>query len=70
LPTTRVREAAGALRGPLVLAAGPEAGFADAETHALLDAGYTPVQLGPRILRTETAAAAALAALNAIAGDG
>lgn len=67
---TRLREAAAKLSGALVLAAGPEAGFSDPETHALLDAGYTPVQLGPRILRTETAAAAALAALNAIAGDG
>ncbi|MGW8271714.1 MAG: 16S rRNA (uracil(1498)-N(3))-methyltransferase, partial [Burkholderiales bacterium] len=39
-------------------------------TRSLLDAGFAPVRLGPRILRTETAALAAIAALNAIAGDG
>lgn len=66
---TRLREAARGLANSLVIAAGPEAGFSDGETRALLDTGYAPVQLGPRILRTETAALAALAALNAIAGD-
>jgi 16S rRNA (uracil1498-N3)-methyltransferase len=35
----------------------------------LADAGFVPVRLGPRVLRTETAALAALAALNALAGD-
>ena len=35
----------------------------------LAQAGFTPVRLGPRVLRTETAALAALAALNALAGD-
>jgi 16S rRNA (uracil1498-N3)-methyltransferase len=55
--------------GPVVLAAGPEAGFSDAEEQLLLRAGFQPVRLGPRILRTETAALAALAALNALAGD-
>jgi 16S rRNA (uracil1498-N3)-methyltransferase len=67
---TRLRDAAPGLGAGLVMAAGPEAGFAEAETRALLAAGYTPVQLGPRILRTETAALAAIAAVNAIAGDG
>jgi len=66
----RLREAARALDNRLVLAAGPEAGFSDTEKRTLRDAGYTSVQLGPRILRTETAALAAIAALNAIAGDG
>ena len=33
------------------------------------DYGFIPGRLGPRILRTETAALAALAALNALAGD-
>jgi 16S rRNA (uracil1498-N3)-methyltransferase len=51
------------------IAAGPEAGFDAAEEAAFLDAGYVPVSLGPRILRTETAALAALAALNALRGD-
>jgi 16S rRNA (uracil1498-N3)-methyltransferase len=56
-------------KGPVVLAAGPEAGFSDSEEQVLLRAGFLPVRLGPRILRTETAALAALAALNALAGD-
>jgi 16S rRNA (uracil1498-N3)-methyltransferase len=56
-------------KGPVVLAAGPEAGFSDGEEQLLLRAGFQPVRLGPRILRTETAALAALAALNALAGD-
>jgi 16S rRNA (uracil1498-N3)-methyltransferase len=56
-------------KGPVVLAAGPEAGFSDSEEQFLLRAGFQPVRLGPRILRTETAALAALAALNALAGD-
>jgi 16S rRNA (uracil1498-N3)-methyltransferase len=56
-------------KGPVVLAAGPEAGFSDSEEELLLRTGFQPVRLGPRILRTETAALAALAALNALAGD-
>ena len=53
----------------VALAAGPEAGFDGKEEAAFLDAGYVPASLGPRILRTETAALAALAALNALQGD-
>jgi 16S rRNA (uracil1498-N3)-methyltransferase len=56
-------------KGPLTLAAGPEAGFSGEEEQRLLRAGFAAVRLGPRILRTETAALAALAALNALAGD-
>ena len=56
-------------RGPLVLAAGPEGGFSEQEEALLQRAGFTAVRLGPRVLRTETAALAALAALNALAGD-
>jgi len=52
-----------------VLAAGPEAGFNAAEERTFLDAGFVPARLGPRVLRTETAALAALAALNALRGD-
>jgi 16S rRNA (uracil1498-N3)-methyltransferase len=52
-----------------VLAAGPEAGFTADEEAALVDAGFVPVSLGPRTLRTETAAVAALAALGALRGD-
>jgi 16S rRNA (uracil1498-N3)-methyltransferase len=56
-------------KSPLVLAAGPEAGFSTGEEQWLQRAGFVPARLGPRILRTETAALAALAALNALAGD-
>lgn len=66
----RLRDATRGLGERLVVAAGPEAGFSDTETRALSAAGYARVNLGPRILRTETAALAAIAALNAIAGDG
>lgn len=54
---------------PFWLLAGPEGGFAPAERAAALRAGFTPVRLGPRILRTETAALAAIAALQALWGD-
>ena len=53
----------------LVLAAGPEAGFSPSEETALVSAGFVPVHLGPRVLRTETAGPAALAALNALFCD-
>jgi len=66
---TRVRDAATSLAESLVIAAGPEAGFSDQETRTLREAGYTPVHLGPRVLRTETAALAAIASINAIVGD-
>ena len=56
-------------RSPVVLAAGPEGGFDDGEERLLERAGFAAVRLGPRVLRTETAALAALAALNALAGD-
>ena len=52
-----------------VLAAGPEAGFTEEEEALLGAAGFTPASLGSRVLRTETAAVAALAALSALRGD-
>lgn len=64
-----LREAASRLQGAATLAAGPESGFTPAEEALLAHAGFVPVRLGPRVLRTETAALAALAALNALAGD-
>ena len=57
------------VRNPLTIAVGPEAGFEAEEERRLLAAGFVPVRLGPRVLRTETAALAALAALNALQGD-
>lgn len=55
--------------GPVVLAAGPEGGFSGNEHAALQQQGFKAVRLGPRILRTETAALAALAALQILWGD-
>ena len=48
---------------------GPEGGFSDQEYDLALEHGYQPVSLGPRVLRTETAPVAALALLQAQAGD-
>jgi len=46
------------LTGPATLAVGPEGGWIEAELASLQAAGFQPVDLGPRILRTETAVAA------------
>jgi 16S rRNA (uracil1498-N3)-methyltransferase len=51
------------------LVAGPEGGFEADEIAALHAAGAIPVRLGPRVLRTETAALAALAAMQTLWGD-
>jgi 16S rRNA (uracil1498-N3)-methyltransferase len=51
------------------LAIGPEGGFDPEELEALRLAGFTGVALGPRVLRTETAAIAGLAWLQARYGD-
>jgi 16S rRNA (uracil1498-N3)-methyltransferase len=48
---------------------GPEGGWAPAELEAAAAAGCTPLRLGPRVLRTETAGLAASAALQALWGD-
>lgn len=53
----------------IVLLAGPEGGLAPEEERDALAAQFTAVRLGPRVLRTETAALAALAALQALWGD-
>ncbi len=55
--------------GPIVLVAGPEGGLDPQERRLLQDRGFRSLRLGPRILRTETAAVAALAALQARWGD-
>lgn len=48
---------------------GPEGGLADEEIALAALAGFERVRLGPRVLRTETAAAAAIAALQTLQGD-
>lgn len=55
--------------GAQVLVVGPEGGFEHDEVAALEAAGAIPVRLGPRVLRTETAALAALAAMQTLWGD-
>lgn len=56
-------------QGALVLLSGPEGGFSPEEERAAGAAGFQPVRLGPRVLRTETAAVVALAAMQALWGD-
>jgi 16S rRNA (uracil1498-N3)-methyltransferase len=55
--------------GPILLLAGPEGGLTAVERSDLLRRGFRAVRLGPRILRTETAAIAAMAAMHALWGD-
>jgi 16S rRNA (uracil1498-N3)-methyltransferase len=57
------RHAAGN-RQPVLLLSGPEGGLTDREETTARSAGFTPVTLGPRVLRSETAPLAALAALT------
>jgi len=55
--------------GCVSLLSGPEGGFAAAERLLAREAGFIPVRLGPRILRTETAVLAALSSIQALWGD-
>jgi 16S rRNA (uracil1498-N3)-methyltransferase len=61
--------AATAAHRPIVLLIGPEGGLADTEQSYSLAQEFVACRLGPRIMRTETAGLAALAALQAAAGD-
>ena len=54
---------------PLALLIGPEGGFEPREVAAARAKGFTPVAVGPRVLRTETAAIAALAVVQTLWGD-
>lgn len=65
----RVRDLAIPSTG-IILVVGPEGGLGARDTEALHAAGFTGLNLGPRVLRTETAALAALAAVLACHGDG
>ena len=55
--------------GGLCLLIGPEGGFSEREYKDASLAGFSPVALGPRTLRTETAAVAALAIVQSLWGD-
>lgn len=55
--------------GGIELLVGPEGGLSEQELVRLAAAGCTAVRLGPRVLRTESAGPAAVAVLQAMAGD-
>ncbi len=57
------------IKGKIRLLIGPEGGLSDDEIAKSKEAGFIGVTLGPRILRTETAALAALCVLGAHFGD-
>ena len=56
-------------RGGVTVLIGPEGGLTDEEEESAMAAGFTALRLGPRVLRTETAAIAALALLQRKFGD-
>lgn len=56
-------------QGKAILLIGAEGGFALAESDSALLCGFTPIRLGARVMRTETAAVAGLATLQMIWGD-
>ncbi len=55
--------------GAIDLLIGPEGGLSEREQDLAVSQGCVPVSLGPRVLRTESAPLAALAAINALWGD-
>jgi len=66
-----IRAEGGGKAQPWAVMTGPEGGFAESELDALRKLPFvTPVGLGPRILRADTAALAAIACWQAILGDG
>jgi 16S rRNA (uracil1498-N3)-methyltransferase len=56
-------------QGRATLLIGPEGGFTADEANFAQQAGFVPILLGPRVLRTETAAIAGIAALQTLWGD-
>ncbi|HFB98011.1 MAG TPA: RsmE family RNA methyltransferase, partial [Bryobacterales bacterium] len=57
-------------QGPLAVLIGPEGGFSDREKRLLRGLPFVhPISLGPRIMRADTAAVAALAIVQAVLGD-
>jgi 16S rRNA (uracil1498-N3)-methyltransferase len=61
--------ASGPPGGDVVLLVGPEGGLTPDEQALAQQAGFRGIRLGQRILRTETAALAALAGIQALWGD-
>lgn len=66
--TTRLGELKGEINS-LAFLSGPEGGLSDEEIRRACDAGYTGIKLGERVLRTETAAPACIAAVQTLWGD-
>lgn len=54
---------------PVILLIGPEGGLTEQEIHLASTQGFSGVRLGARVLRTETAALAAIAAMQTLWGD-
>ena len=54
---------------PLIILIGPEGGFTDAEVALAVNKGATVINMGKRVLRTETAGLAAIAILQSLHGD-
>ncbi len=57
------------VEGDVALLIGAEGGFSEGEMRRVMQAGFKPLSLGPRVLRTETAAVVALTALQIKCGD-
>lgn len=57
------------IAGDMTVLIGPEGGFSAEEFHHACEEGFHPLRLGPRILRTETAAITAMSLLQATFGD-
>ena len=58
-----------AAHSSIVLLIGPEGGLSDQEVEAAIQHGFIPLNLGPRILRTETATIAAISLIQCQFGD-
>jgi 16S rRNA (uracil1498-N3)-methyltransferase len=68
-PVSAARQSEWRIDGPVEVAIGPEGGFSPEEIGAFGLVGFERIGLGPRVLRTETAAIAAIAWLQARFGD-
>jgi 16S rRNA (uracil1498-N3)-methyltransferase len=67
--TKLAKESLRSLKTPVVLLIGPEGGLSDQEITRALQHGFSALNLGPRVLRTETASLAAIAVLQYAFGD-
>lgn len=64
-----LRSLASATCKSVILLVGPEGGLSEQEIETALDSEFRALQLGPRVLRTETAPIAAISVLQSIWGD-